>query len=188
MESGFWDMYPPPPGDVNAKPQAWRHVVVRNVTGDVEQHLLPNDVHSVAKLAGPVVEFVVQPFLDVSGVEDAFLVEWKTDMLIRAWRLARRQQRLRRHDGFPLNPTRRTPRPNNLIAVCNDALFVVNRTAGVVHHLERTPEDEPCRTLCGWHFGDVRLTKSLTYAVHARSALGVLSPPETEESSSEEDG
>ena len=73
-------------------------------------------------------------------------------------RLARRQQRLRRHDGIPLNPTRRTPRQDHPIAACR-ALVVVNRIAGVVHRLDRTPEETPRRTLCGWHFGDVRLTK-----------------------------
>ena len=74
--------------------------------GDVEQHLI-----CVAWLGWPATtrdftEFVVRPYLDVAGVRDAFMVDWHTDMLVRAWRLARRQQRLRRHDGIPLNPTR----------------------------------------------------------------------------------
>ena len=42
------------------------------------------------------------------------MVNWHTDMLVRAWR----QQRLRRHDGIPLNPTRRTPRQDDPIAAC----------------------------------------------------------------------
>ena len=40
------------------------------------------------------VEFVVQPYLELAGIEDAFLVGWKSDMLI-----------------APRHPTRRTPPP-----------------------------------------------------------------------------
>ena len=59
----------------------------------------------------------------------------------------------RRH---PLQPDQGQDDP---VAACHNALFVVNRIAGVVHRLDRTPEETPRRTLCGWHFGDVRLTK-----------------------------
>ena len=81
----------------------------------------------------------------------------------------RRQQRLRRHDAIPLNPTsRRTPRLDDpMMAACHDALFVVNRIAGVVHRLEGTPEATPRRTLCGWHFGDVRLQLPHIRRVHS---------------------
>ena len=168
-------------------------VVGRNVTGDVEQHLIANSVDSVARLARTAqttrdfMEFVVTPYLDVPGVRDAFMVNWHTDMLVRAWRLATRQQRLRRHDGIPPNPTRREPRQDDPIAACHDALFVVNRIAGVVHRLDRTPEETPRRT----HFGDVRLTKSSRLPSVRRACSvcfrGVLSPPPSEESSSDED-
>ena len=50
-----------------------RCVLGRNVTGDVEQQLITNAVDSVARLARTAqttrdfVEFVVKPYLDVSG-------------------------------------------------------------------------------------------------------------------------
>ena len=102
--------------------QAWRHV-----TGNVEQHLITNSVDSVARLARTAqttrdfTEFVVKPYLDVSGVRDAFMVDF----------------------------IRRAPCQDDPIAACHDALFVVNRIAGVVHRLDRTPEETPRRTLCG---------------------------------------
>ena len=44
--------------------------------------------------------------------------------------------------------------------------------AGVVHRLERTPQQTPRRTLCGWRIGDVRLTKS-SRLPHIRRACTV---------------
>ena len=68
----------PPPRQETAErqAQAWRHVVGRNGTGNVEQHLITNGVDSVARLARTAqttrdfMEFVVRPYLDVVGVKD----------------------------------------------------------------------------------------------------------------------
>ena len=164
---------------------------------DVQQHLIANSLDSVARLARVAqrthdfIEFVVKPYLDVAGVRDDFMVDWHTDMLVRAWRLARRQQRLRRHDGIPLNPANREPRQRDPVTACHDALYIVNRIAGVVHWIDGTSTGTPRRTICNWHFGDVRPTKSSRLPQMRRACTvcfrGVLSPSPSKESSSEED-
>ena len=68
------------------------------------------------------------------------MVDWHTDMLV---------------------TIRREPRQDDPVAACHDALFVVNRIAGVVHRLDRTPEETPRRTL--WHFGDGHVVGGTTH-------------------------
>ena len=164
---------------------------------DVQQHLITNSLDSVARLARVAqrtrdfIEFVVKPYLDIVGVQDDFMVDWHTDMLVRAWRLARRQQRLRRHDGSPVNLAGREPRQRDPVTACHDALYVVNRIAGVVHRIDGTSTETPRRTICNWHFGDVRATKSSRLPQIRRACTvcfqGVLSPSPSQESSSEDD-
>ena len=148
----FWELDPPPRHVTpERQAQAWRHVVVNNATGEMEQHLVRNGVDTLAKLArtadaqNDFIEFVVQPFLEVEGVTGATVVEWKSDMLIRVWRLARRHERLRRHDSNVLNPAGRSGHPPDPVAASKKTPFV--GTARVVHRIADTTSDEPRRTL-----------------------------------------
>ena len=84
----------------------------------------------------------------------------------------------------PAQPAQKEPRQDHPFAACHDALYVVNRIAGVVHRIDGGCHGTPRRRF----FGDVRPTKS-SRLPHVRRACtvcfrGVLSPSPSGESSS----
>ena len=122
---------------------------------------------------------------------DPFLVEGKSDMLIRAWRLSRRHERLKRHDGIPLNRAGRTTYPPDPVAASRDTLFVVNRRARVIHRLAQTSEPEPPDALRlvlrGFPTDEVVATPPHTRRACTVCFRHVFSPTESEQSSSEDE-